>query len=361
MRAKKYLPRERQGRAAAPAYHPALPDQTPWAAVLMTIIRRHNWSHAVRDKGVSHKTMAVRQTFLFAFFRELRLNGEVPYRVDPRRLGNRHIRFMVQRWLDRELSPATLQQYLSFLRTYAGWIGKPQLVMPVERYINDPKRTRRRYCAEVDKSWSARGIDAEQIFTAMAAIDRYAAAQLAVKSAFGLRRKEAVMLQPQRRVVTARQAGIAEDDDALYLDLLKGTKGGRQRYLPIDSDDKRRALQRACELVRSLEDHLGNPARTLKQNLRRIDYVMAKLGLTQSELGVTGHGLRHDFANDLYEKESGATAPLRGGAVVDSATDQAARLAVARQLGHGRIQIAGAYLGGRKRIGAKGSPSGSNE
>src|SRR5438132_2235496 len=69
-------------------------DRSPWADVLKAIIRRHNWAHAVKDKGVSHKTMAERENFLFAFFHELRKNEDIRHRVDPRRLGNRHIRFM---------------------------------------------------------------------------------------------------------------------------------------------------------------------------------------------------------------------------------------------------------------------------
>ena len=272
-----------------------------WADVLKAIIRRHNWAHVAKDKGVSNKTMVERENFLFAFFHELRKNEDIRHRVDPRRLGNRHIRFMVNRWLERQLAPATFQQYMSFLRTFSVWIGKPQLVMDIERYIDDPERYRRTYCAVKDKSWSARGVDAERMFETMRAIDRYAAAQLAVKSAFGLRRKEAVMLQPHRQVVTALQAGIKDAVCEFYLDLRKGTKGGRRRYLPIDTDRKRLAIGRARDVARGPNDHLGDPARTLKQNLCRIDYVMAKLGITQQDLGITAHGLRHEYANDLYE------------------------------------------------------------
>jgi len=101
------------GYAATPAdaneYLKRFPlDRSPWADVLKAIIRRHNWAHAVKDKGVSAKTMEERQTFLFAFFRELRRNEDKRYRVDPRRLGNRHIRFMINRWLKRELAPGTI-------------------------------------------------------------------------------------------------------------------------------------------------------------------------------------------------------------------------------------------------------------
>ena len=58
--------------------------------------------------------------------------------------------------------------------------------MDLERYIDDPARYKRSYCAVEDKSWSAQGVDAERMFEAMSEIDRYAAAQLAMKAAFGL-------------------------------------------------------------------------------------------------------------------------------------------------------------------------------
>jgi integrase len=320
-------------------------DQSLWTDVLKAIIRRHNWAHSVKDKGVSAKTMEERENFLFAFFRELRRNVDKPYRVDPRRLGNRHIRFMVNRWLERELAPGTIQQYMSILRTFSTWIGKPELVMDLARYIDDPARYKRTYCAVEDKSWSAHGVDAERMFDAMNEIDRYAAAQLAMKAAFGLRRKEALMLQPNRQVVTELQAGIENAPCEFYLDLLKGTKGGRRRYLSIDTERKRLALDRARAVARGLNDHLGDPARTLKENLRRVDYVMTKLGITLQALGITGHGLRHEYANDLYEKETGTTPPLRGGPEIDSALDRDARLKIAHELGHCRIQVSGAYIG----------------
>ncbi|HZD27640.1 MAG TPA: integrase domain-containing protein [Xanthobacteraceae bacterium] len=308
---------------------------------------------------MSAKTMQERETFLFAFFRELRRNEDKCYRVDPRRLGNRHIRFMVKRWLGRGLAPATIQLYMSFLRTFSNWIGKPELALDLERYIDDPQRYQRSYCALEDKSWSAHGVDAERMFEAMSAIDRYAAAQLAMKAAFGLRRKEALMLQPHRQVVTAREARIEDAPCEFYLDLLKGTKGGRRRYLPIDTERKRLALARACAVARGPNDHLGHPGRTLKQNLRRVDYVMAKLGVTHQALGITGHGLRHEYANDLYEKESGAAPPLRGGSEVSRSLDRDARLKVAHDLGHGRVEVSGAYLGGLLKARSSASESDS--
>ena len=67
--------------------------------------------------------------------------------------------------------------------------------------------------------------------------------------------------------------------------------------------------------------------------------------MTHKVLGVTPHGLRHEYAGDRYEALAGVAAPVRGGTATDPATDTRARLAVAEELGHSRAQIASAYLG----------------
>ena len=67
---------------------------------------------------------------------------------------------------------------------------------------------------------------------------------------------------------------------------------------------------------------------------------------TDSPLGATSHGLRHEAAIDHYTEESGGIAPtIRGGGSVSPEVDLAARQSVARLAGHNRIRASGAYLG----------------
>jgi integrase len=74
--------------------------------------------------------------------------------------------------------------------------------------------------------------------------------------------------------------------------------------------------------------------------------VLTLVGATKAGLGVTPHGLRHQFAEDLSFDLTGLDAPARGGAPEhDPALRQAVYLEVARQLGHGRPRISGAHLG----------------
>ncbi|MCZ7564338.1 MAG: hypothetical protein M5U08_11655 [Burkholderiales bacterium] len=112
---------------------------------------------------------------------------------------------------------------------------------------------------------------------------------------------------------------------------------------------KRAALEAAKALVSTESQYLADPARSLKQNLYRLRNVLQKFGVTRRELGITAHGLRHEYAADRYETFSGAAAPVRGGVAPDAETDDRARLQVAEELGHSRIEVVAAYLGGRDK------------
>jgi len=117
------------------------------------------------------------------------------------------------------------------------------------------------------------------------------------------------------------------------------------RCIPIDMTAKREALDAAKAMVGSDSQFLADPSRTLVQNLNRLANVMKKFGVTHEALGVTPHGLRHEYAGDRYEALAGVASPVRGGASTDSATDDGARLQVAEELGHSRTQVTCAYLG----------------
>ena len=64
-------------------------------------------------------------------------------------------------------------------------------------------------------------------------------------------------------------------------------------------------------MVKRVDGHIGHPDRTLKQSLRRFNYVMEYHGITRRHLGITSHGLRHQRLNDLYEEIAGVPSPVR--------------------------------------------------
>ena len=324
------------------------------ARALQEILRTHNDRHAVKPKGVSFKTQEERANALFRCFRDLHALG---YKVkNPYCLGGRHIAALVEDWTSAEprsrqrtLSPATIQAELSHLRTFACWIGKAGLVRRAEAYVNDPELVTRHYVATKDKAWSAQALDPEALIRSVEAHDVWVGAQLRVARAFGLRVKEAVMLRPheaEKRAVAGEPASAGEAN----LEVYRGTKGGRLRLIPIDTPAKCLALETARKLVPSESGFLADPRRSLKQNLDRLYNVMKRFGITRRTLGITAHGLRHGYAGDRYEAIAGVPAPVRGGTPPDRETDRRSRLRVAEELGHGRPQILGAYVGARRTV-----------
>ena len=142
----------------------------------------------------------------------------------------------------------------------------------------------------------------------------------------------------------------SHNGDSLVVE--EGTKGGRSRVVSITTDEQRRVLESAEEM--SLKGSRGTLIRaglTPSQARRRLYYVCERLGITKSQLAITPHGLRHQYANDRYEQVAGVPTVVRGASqILKGPRDRAAREAVTKDLGHARISITTAYTGSRRSI-----------
>ena len=331
---------------------PGKADRYHWRAELQAILNANNCAHAVHPKGVSPKTMEDRAYFLFAMFETLWYELPPPgMRVMPRNFALRHVQPLVHYWLEQQLAPGTIRQYFSYLRTFCEWIGKRRMVREVEQFVDDPARVKRVYAAKEDRSWRSHGVDAAEKIAEMEEICPYAACEAEISVAYALRPKETFMIRPHQAERDGHLMVTTEEDPDRYaentqLEVKRGTKGGRVRWVPIDTPEKRAALEKAKRLVRHKRAHLGVPGRSLAWTRRHYYTVCARVGLTRKELGVTPYGARHQYAGDRYEQCAGEPPPVRGGRPIDREVDKAARLRVARELGHGRESITGAYLGG---------------
>ncbi|HQU79865.1 MAG TPA: integrase domain-containing protein [Azonexus sp.] len=339
---------ERAVRTPAEILEHHRPGQTHPLRVLDLLIEFHNTQHTTLEKTVSHKTRQERADFLRRFFRDLKAKAHFATMPDPRNLGDRHVRAMLKVWQQEKLAPATIQTYLSFLRGLARWLGKPGFIRKPAHYGLTPAEYRRHGNAIRDKSWTAAGIDIDALFEQVNAYDRYVGSSLHLIRAFGLRRKESVMLRPHLCVVPFEATGLppAERQAEHYVRIKEGAKGGRLRFVPLDNAQRIAALALAQAVVQGEDGHMGNPRHGLKHNLRRFDYVMAKFGITAEGLGATAHGLRHEAMIDHYTEKAGMVPPVRGGSDVPPEVDAAARLSAAHLAGHNRVRASGAYLGG---------------
>jgi len=171
------------------------------------------------------------------------------------------------------------------------------------------------------------------------------ASQLDMCLWFGLRKNEATQLRP------------GEADKGTFLELVDGTKGGKPRSIDFSTDPEtavkqREVLDRAKEVAskHSKKGILTIQGHTLRQMRNHINYVLRKFKITQKDLGVTQHGLRHQFGCDLFLARAGVPAPALGEvppAVYAQNAEQVleARKYVSRQMGHERPSITNAYAG----------------
>ncbi len=323
------------------------PGQADPLQVLEVLLRLHNQQHTARQKTVSHKTRQARAQFLRRFFACLQSRAGFKTLPDPRNLAQKHIHAIVQVWREDKLKPPTIQTYLSFLRGLAKWTGKPGFVLRPAHYGLELAEYQRHEATEHDKSWSAQGVDIDALIEQVCACDPYVGASLRLIRAFGMRKKESVMLRPHACVVPFESTGLPEEQRQgdLYVWIRQGAKNGRQRFVPLNTPERMTALAQAQRVVSGYDAHLGDPNRDLKRNLRHFGYVLEKFDVTGSKLGITAHGLRHEALIDEFVSLTGHLPPVRGGGPMPADDEKAARLAVSRLAGHSRPRASRAYLG----------------
>lgn len=299
-------------------------------------------AHMHRDKPTSFATKKARAYVAHMAINDLKESG---YHVkNLLNLDDRHVEAILTAWSTRGLSASTLATRISILRWLATGLGKRGLVRDPADYGFTAESMHRPQIAAEDRSWSAHGINTEEQLERLNTEDPRVGIVLEMSRAFGLRITEALLIKPR----------VAHTADTLRVE--EGTKGGRTRIVPVRTAAQRDVLERAKKMADLTERGNLVPRRlTPAQARQRVYYVCRKHGLTRAMLGVTPHGLRHEYANNLYEEVSGTPSSVRGGSeILDKAAEEAALRAVSNELGHARLAITGSYLGPRKRGGRSG-------
>ena len=329
-------------RHAAPA---ARTDITGgWRKELQTIVDRHA---GMRMNGniASHRTRELTASVLFAVFGTLAGLG---FKLqNPRNLGERHVEALVRHWHWQGRAVATMQNELSILRKFAGWIGKKNMVRGLTDYLpNVPKaQLNRTTIAAESKSWSENGINVDQKIAQADALNERFGLILRVGVAFGLRRKELIMLKPWK----------CDRGDYLAIYPNSGQKGGsRARMIPIENAYQRQVLDYVKARIPKGDSlgwkttRRGKPA-TLAYNLQEYERRMHQIGITKGEVGVSGHGMRAEFAENaaLTHPETPFVPPTLGGPSEQMPLEDLnqARAQISEMLGHSRTGATSSYYG----------------
>ena len=240
-----------------------------------------------------------------------------------------------------ELAIATAQNRLSSAnRTMAALRGDQYVKVSSPSKALGLQRTTVRTAAP-------QGQDREQVKRIVEALCEHqlprAAAIVQLARATGMRLREAILADLPRLKHEAEQYGKINIQD--------GTKGGRSGASAprwIREDDHIRDALRFAEKV-SPDDSRN----LLAPNERYLDFLQGIVGPARDILyknNLKGfHELRAAYACERYEQITHHPAPINGGHCyqLNRHLDQEARVQISYELGHGRIGVVSAYIGGR--------------
>lgn len=241
-------------------------------------------------------------------------------------------------------SPKHMSAVMTELNKLDKWLGRAKSIV----------KTKEAYLPEVDsiefktgmvalksKSWTENGID---VGLKIAEADRKEyrfGLMLRLCLALGLRRCEVLQVIPWK------------DDRGVFFDIRPGiAKGGRARTIPYLSPAQKEVVEYVKSQLKRNE-HLGwsdpvlrGESGLLERNEKRYSQYMADIGINKSEAGVTGHGLRAEYAEDM-SMLLGLIPATRGGTKGQMSQDDedTIRLQVSENMGHSRTNVTNAYYG----------------
>ncbi|OGT01905.1 MAG: hypothetical protein A3F73_00180 [Gallionellales bacterium RIFCSPLOWO2_12_FULL_59_22] len=311
---------------------------------ILTTIQVNRSKAAHKEKSVGYSTQAKREQVVLDFFMALIYLG---YKIESvHSLKQKHL-VAVFNFLEiagedkRGQAPSTIQNKISIMRTFCGWIGKAGMVGDSYKYVRDKTSVRRTNVVQDDLSWVGNRVDVQEIVAKIREMgDERVAVWVEQCWVFGIRIQESVLMRP----------GIGDKGEALYV--REGTKGGRDRHVPIKTPEQRAVLEKAKALMDKKTGFLGKRGKTPEQNYQHFrDFMRKKMGITKADKGVTCHGLRHQYAQEQHKDLAGVDAPIKGGDISVVTPDEynSVTRTLMEHLGHSRVSIGSAYYGSRRR------------
>lgn len=287
------------------------------------------------NRDGSFATQAKRRKDLALFVRRLHGVGRPIASIAGMKTGD--IEIFLDDMRARGVSVGRQKNVMAALRWAENKTGRWGTVPRTNDKLSIPNRERR----EIQRAWTP-----DERIDSLPDVRMRLAVRL--MSAFGLRFKEALLLRPQ------------EDWQGRSLHVARGSKGGRPRVVPVERDAQRRLLAEAAEFVGG--GSLVPPELTYIKFRKAMEYRLLKAGIGNV------HGLRHAYAQALFERHAGFPCPRCGGPRMSRGMarripredavlrlhyaellrrDRAARRAVMAQLGHGkgRFDVVREYLG----------------
>lgn len=251
-----------------------------------------------------------------------------------------YARYLRQQVEQGELAIATAQNRLSSVnRTMAALRGDQYVKVPSPSRALGMQRTTIRTTAP-------QGQYREHLMRIVETLNEQhprAAAITQLARATGMRLREAILADLPRLKREAEHYG--------KINIQEGTKGGRSgasapRWIRVD-DHIHEALSFAEQVSPDCSHNLLAPNESYLDFQREI--VRAARDIIHKHNLKGFHELRAAYACERYEQITQHPAPINGGRCyqLDRHLDQEARVQISYELGHGRIDVISAYIGGR--------------
>ncbi|MGE3342278.1 MAG: tyrosine-type recombinase/integrase [Vicinamibacterales bacterium] len=306
---------------------------------LNELLVRFKWRSATgRTRGAGLETVRTYRRRLNKMLTDLCAKEGLNAR--PRNLrdvSTKNAKALINLWVARGHTPKYIKNLGTALRRLLIWIDKPALP-PLEKLVDQPEAVRCQSVAREPKTLEAAGIDPDALLKLAYELDPLEAVRLELQLRFAMRVTETLMLKPLQ----------ADRGNELFLDT--GTKGGRPRFVPIDTPEARQVLDRAKQLA-GAGTLTSETRRSLKQARGRFYRFCKKIGLTKKQGGATPHSLRHTALCNYYEHLTGTPAPVYGGRPLSQELAREAQRLVAERAGHGRVDASRPYIGSPKTMG----------
>ncbi len=180
------------------------------------------------NRDGSYATQADREHILDLIADQL---DEMGFRhMNAHSLKPKHVEKLVERWLAENLSPGTIKNRMSALRWWAEKIGKENIIARTNAAYGIPDRV---YVTNISK---AKELDMDKLKQIP---DLFIHMSLCLQALFGLRRAESIKIVPK----------WADRGDRLVLKA-SWTKGGREREIPIRTQEQRQLVDAAKALAK---------------------------------------------------------------------------------------------------------------
>lgn len=305
---------------------------------LETRVRELLKSHTERlldGKVASPATKRRDRDVILGAFRRWYVGG---YRIEkPENVGEKHIAWLIQNWYKTGKSPKTMRNELSRLGIFFRKLGKGGMVGKLEKYLPDVDLRELAVHAAAKRSKSATISEAYvmEMIKAVDSEDWRLGLMLRIELTFLLERGEVVEFKPH-----------VQDHGTWFADVSKREKRGKQRRI---SAEARQVLDYVKSRV-GKNEALGWPISpdggvpTLEQNKKRYENLMAKLGFTKKQRGITGRGLRMLFSQNPSLCKGLIPPSLGGTSAQLPKEDSTPRgVSVPEDTGHHIAHIAAAY------------------